>query len=184
MIKSKNKWIYLLIGIAILIWSLIRFNKYDLEYSELVNLKIQLKRGIQNITGQRNKADYIFYAKKYNARFQILNGAISSKNRKYISNLKEGQFIEIKISKSNLNKLDLNNDINIYSIKLKNHSLLKTKDYNSNRKKYSNRIKVLFMFIGLLGILKGLNISDKLRLVVFYIGIALFIIFRIFNIGY
>lgn len=184
MTKSKNKWIYLLIGIGILIWSLVGFNKYDAEYSDLINLKIQLKENFQKITGKGNKADYRFYAKKYNARFQILKGAISSKNRKYISNLKEGQFIEIKISKSDLNKLDLNSDINTYSIKLKNHSLLKAKDYNSSRKKYSNRINVLFMFFGLLGILKGLNISNKLRSIVFCVGIVVFIIFRFFNIGY
>ncbi len=183
-LKPKNNWIYLLIGIGILIWTLITFDKSNSEYFELRSIKVQLRQDIEKVTGARKKADYKFYANSYKAMFQILVGGISSDNRKYISNLKKGQIIEIKINQSAINNLNLKEKINVYGIDYESRSLLTTNECVNNRKTYKNRINILFMVFGLMSILKGLNISNKIRLIAFFGSIAIFVILRILNIGY
>ena len=182
--RIKNKRWFLLIGIIFFIWGLISFDKYKREFGDLIEREIRLKEDIENVTGRRNSADFRFNAKNYNARFKILDGAIRSENRKYIKNLKKGQVLKIKISMSDMDKLYQNSDINVYSIEVKNRLLLSTNDYNSNRKKYSNRKKAFLMFVGILAILKGLDVSTKTITIVFIGGIILFIIIKALNIGF
>ncbi|WP_024769097.1 hypothetical protein [Aquimarina macrocephali] len=186
MTKKKQKfiWYYVLIGLGILIWTYSRFNGIKEEVTHVENIKIQLNSNIENVTGRRNIADYRFYGKEFKARFIILDGAVNSEHRQSISDLKKGDTINIKIGKSDLSKLNSNEDIRVYGIQVDNQILLSVIDYNSNRHKYSNRLNILFTFIGLLAILKGINISNKTKWIVFIGGIIFFIIARIFDVGY
>jgi hypothetical protein len=167
---KSYRWLYSVLGIAIIIFGFLDYNSYKKEYSQLESIEINLRDAFENITGNRNRADFSFYDMSYKARFIVLNSTLSKVSRDYVFNLKKGDKLKIKIDKSDLEYINKDEDIVVYGIKFRNLHLLSEYGYSKRRSDRSNRVDVLIIFIGYLIFLRGLNISDGQKLLLFVFG--------------
>lgn len=182
--KVRFTWYYVLIGIVI--FALSYFNLTDKsDEPTLHNIDVQLRSDMERIPRSKNHADYKFYTENENVRFIILNGALNNDQKENVAKLKKEALLTISIDALDVGKLNSEtHEVIVYEIMHNDTILLSFEDFKNNRNKYSIRINILFMFFALLSILKGIHISDKVRTIIFFGAIVLFIVVRILNIGF
>ncbi|UTW67987.1 hypothetical protein KFE94_07680 [bacterium SCSIO 12643] len=182
--KTLFTWYYILIGLVIFVWTFFNLSNQK-NKPTLRQFNVQLSSDIESVEGSRNPADYKFYTENEQARFIILDGSLNNDQNENISNLKKGSVIEISIDTLDSDRLNSKNqEVIIYELKHNNNAFLSFEDFKNNRNKRNVRINIFFMLFGLLAILKGIHISNKIRTIIFFGAIILFIVARMLDIGY
>ncbi|WP_289057728.1 hypothetical protein [uncultured Flavobacterium sp.] len=180
--KSNLNWYFIFTGILILYLSL----SYNLtsKKTELQEIRVELKNDIASAKG-RGTSDYKFWAKTFENRFNILNASVSKEKQDAVSNLKQGQKVDLLIKSSDLKKLsEGKEDVTVIGLSLNGNSLMTQDEFYHNRELYKIRQRTTAFFLAFMLFLNGLaKIPQKVNYIIIGVFIAAIIIMRFFEIG-
>lgn len=182
--NSKTNWHFLILGIIILSLSLYNTSsKKPITPSKQIT--IELSKDIINVKGRKSEIDYKFWTKAYHNQFNILKGSISSGKRKPISKLKEGQGLDVIISKNDFYNLNnTNKDITVRGLSINGTHLMSQSEFQNNRESYGQRIQIFSIFIAIMLIINALfKISKKINYLLVGIFASTILIMKIFEFG-
>jgi hypothetical protein len=182
--KSNINWYFLILGIIILSLSLSSTSSNDL-ITPSKQITIELSKDIISVKGRKSEIDYKFWTKAYQNQFNILNGSISRGKHKLISNLKEGQKLELIISKKDFHNLNHNyNNITVRGLSMNGTHLMSQNEFLNNRESYGQRIQIFSIFFATILIINALfKISKKINYILIGTFASTILIMRIFEFG-
>lgn len=180
--KSNFNWYFLIAGSLILYFGLTS-NQPTIQ-SSLEKITVQLDKDIINVKGRRSAVDYKFWTKEYKNQFNILDGSITRGKHEAISDLKNGQEVELYITTADLiNLSDGEKDIDIIGISQNGIPLITTDEFYRNRELYKVRLKLFSLFTALMLILNGLtNIPNRINYAIIGSFIGAIIMMRMLEI--